>query len=396
MRPFDLDLLIFPAATIFVATLVLSLFFTRDFLASLLLSLLKSAIFAVYFGLMFDGTYTSFDDWHYLAGGKELLLNGVGLQNLAQNWDEVTQVAGGSHFVYYLYNAYAIQAFGDAYFAPVALNVVLTTVIAIFGTALARVEFGINQRQSTWLYALLLMHPDVLAWSSVFNGKDILVLLAHVLLLLAISLLFRGRLLTALLLALPTALMLEFLRFYVLPLFTLALASSVLLSNVRFPIKYCLMWACIAAALFPVATSTFSPGINIGWLQGSFPNPVSGFVRTLLTPIPFNTEVSYGFLNAPALIHWILMPFVALGLVRVWRIRTLFSRVFLAYLLVFVCFYSLTEELQGPRHRVQLCYALALLQFIGVLSAQRLFMAPHSARERLQLTGVPHPVSETS
>lgn len=385
MQPFDCDVLVFPAAIIFIATLGVSVLFTKDFLASLILALLKAGIFAAYFGFYFDGTYTFLDDWIYLAGGKELLLNGVGVETLAQTWDEVTRVAQGKHFVYYLYNAIALRIFGDAYFAPVAFNVALTIAVACLGTVLARAEFGIDQGQSKWFYAFLLMHPDVLAWSNIMNGKDILVLLAHVLLLLAISVLFRGRLLTALSLALPTVLALAFIRFYVPLLFALALLTGILLSNLRFQLKYLLIWICLSTGSALVIIYYISSGIDVGWLQGSFPNPIVGAIRTILTPIPFNTEGEYAFLNVPALIHWISMPFVAFGVSRVWHIHTPFSRVFLTYCLVFVGFYSVTVELQGPRQRVQLDYALALLQFIGVLGALRLNKAAkRSAAARLQ------------
>ena len=384
MQPFDLDVLIFPAATIFIATLGVSALFTRDLVASLLLALLKSGIFTIYFSFIFDGTHTFLDDWTYLAGGKELLLNGVGLENLVQNWDEVTRVSRGRHFVYYLYNAYAIRIFGDAYFSPVAFNIVLTTAIAGLGTVLARAEFRINRYQSKWFYAFLLMHPDVLVWSTVMNGKDTLVLLAHVLLLLAVSLLFRGRLLQALLIALPTVLTLSYLRFYVPPLFALALVLGISLSKLRFQIRYCLIWVCAIAGLLLVMPDYVSSGINVGWLQGSLSNPIFGLLRTTLTPIPFLTEVSYQFLDVPALIHWILMPFVALGVVRVWRIRSPFSRVFLACLLVFIGLYTVTEELQGPRQRFQLLVAFAALQFIGVLEALRRTGGETLNKKRLQ------------
>lgn len=41
---------------------------------------------------------------------------------------------------------------------------------------------------------------------------------------------------------------------------------------------------------------------------------------------------------------------------------------FIAYLLVFVGLYAVFGELQWPRHRVQLDYAGAILQFIGVMA----------------------------
>ncbi len=85
----------------------------------------------------------------------------------------------------------------------------------------------------------------------------------------------------------------------------------------------------------------------------------------LLTPIPFNTQEAYNFLNIPALFHWLSMPFILNGIFYIYRVKTGFSRFFIIYLSLFMLLYGVYEELQGPRHRVQLDYAFALLQFFG-------------------------------
>jgi hypothetical protein len=121
-----------------------------------------------------------------------------------------------------------------------------------------------------------------------------------------------------------------------------------------------LMFFLIGESAFQFATSS---------LQENFVNPFYGFIRMLLTPIPFNAQREYAFLNFPALFHWMLMPFVVFGLIRLWRMNTRFSRFFIAYLLVFFSLYAVYWELQGPRHRVQMDYAWAILQFIGVMVA---------------------------
>jgi hypothetical protein len=67
------------------------------------------------------------------------------------------------------------------------------------------------------------------------------------------------------------------------------------------------------------------------------------------------------------------MPFFIFGLQKVWKMRTPFSRFMVAYLIVFLGLYATYGELQGPRHRVQLDFAWALLQFIGAMAVMRKF-----------------------
>ena len=95
-------------------------------------------------------------------------------------------------------------------------------------------------------------------------------------------------------------------------------------------------------------------------------NPVYGFLHFILTPVPFGTDVEYGFLDIPALIHWILLPVATYGLLLLLREKSSFAWFLLCYMLVFFGLYSVYAELHGPRHRVQLDYAWALLQFFGI------------------------------
>jgi hypothetical protein len=60
------------------------------------------------------------------------------------------------------------------------------------------------------------------------------------------------------------------------------------------------------------------------------------------------------------------MPFVILGFVTIAKQPTDYSRFFLFYVLVFLALYSCYGELQEPRHRVQIDYAWAVLQFMGM------------------------------
>jgi hypothetical protein len=368
MAPFDLDVILWPVLTIFIGTLAVSLKVTKSLALSVSAALVKAGIFAVYFGFLFNGTYTFFDDWSYLEGGRELFLKGIGITNLAENWEFALMIGRGDHFVYYLYNTYAFRIFGEGYYAPVALNIFLTIFIAYFGTRLAIFEFSMNKQISRWFYLFLLLHPDILAWSNIMNGKDILVLLLHVIALISISLYWRGQHYKAMSLALPVVLTLLFLRFYVPIIFVVSLILGILLSGRRARFGYLIFLTSFTVLLISwIGESGFQ--YVLGSMQENLVNPVYGFIRALLTPIPFNTADNYAFLDFPALLHWMLIPFVPFGLLYIWRIKTNFGRFFISYFCVFAGLYAIYGELQGPRHRVQLDYAWAVLQYIGIMAA---------------------------
>jgi hypothetical protein len=372
MSPFSLYTLALPAAAIFLMTLIVSYQATKMPLISIFVAFIKVGIFAAYFGFAFDGTYSALDDWTYLDGGEKLLNDRVGITNLAENWELVLAIGGGQHFLYYLYNAYALRFFGEGYFAPVALNLLVTVVIAFCGMRLAIVEFGFKKQASRLFFLFLLLHPDILAWSNVINGKDVLILLLHVILLTASSIYLRGQIQKALRLAIPAVFVLFNLRFYVPILFAMALIVGAMLTKQRGQLWYLLISVAFASLLI-VRLGEAGLGNAFIALQENWVNPVYGLMRMILTPIPFNTEISYQFLNFPALIHWLLIPFVIFGLQKVWKMRTPFSRFMVAYLIVFSGLYAVYGELQGPRHRVQMDFALALLQFIGAMAVMRKF-----------------------
>lgn len=367
MQPFDLDLLINPGLVIFTATLLVAFHVTRSLVLSLTAALVKAAIFLMYFGVLFDGTFTFLDDWSYLNRGMVLVEEEVGLFNLADKWDFALMTAGGDHVLYYLYNAYALRFFGEGYYAPVALNIVLTALIAWFGALVGEREFGLTGHWKKIFFMFLLFHPDILAWSNVINAKDILILLLHVLLLLSVSLFLRGERLKALAIAIPVSTMFFFLRFYVPAFFAVILVAHQLRGvNNRNRLFFLFGSAAISLFVIDAMIGHLIP-YALSSLQENLVNPVRGFVRMVFTPIPFHTDVESSFLDVPALMHWMMMPLALYGAVLLVRRKDLpFIRFFIVYLVVFMGFYSVYGELQGPRHRVQLDFAFATLQFVGI------------------------------
>jgi hypothetical protein len=373
MSPFDIHLLIFPASVIFLVTLIVTFHLLKWPAIALISATVKSIVFLFYFGVVFDGTFTFSDDLTYLDGGRSLLTADVGLTNLAQNWEYALEVGRGDHFLYYLFNTYALRLFSDGYFAPVALNIVLTIFVAYIGAVLASREFNLSRSTTKLFYLFLLFHPDIFVWSNIMNGKDILVLLLHILMLHSVSLFFRRELWQALAIGVPVVLILFFLRFYVPLLILTALLLSILASpRVTFRVRMRLLFAGSSLMLLVLA---WLGGDGIGYalskIGENFVNPIYGFIRMMLTPIPFRTETAYAFLDLPAIFHWLMMPFVALGILKIYRFLTPFSLFFIGYFLLFVGLYSVFGELQGPRHRVQLDFAFALFQFLGLIMIVR-------------------------
>ncbi len=371
INSYDLVLLFLPTIFIFFVTFITSVVFTKWIAFSIFLAFVKSTIFLIYFSIFFDGTYTFWDDWAYIEGGKKLYFKDIGITNLIDSFQYLLLIGKGNHFIYYLYNTYSFRIFGEGYYAPVALNIILTSFIAYIGARLAFNEFYFSRKSEKLFFIFLMLHPDILAWSNVYNGKDILVLLIHVIFLTTVSLYLRGRIIVSIILMIPIVTTLLFLRAYVPLLFGIALILSNLIINKKGK------WVYFIVSLIITSTILFSVGQNFlqySWLvlQNSLVNPIYGFVRFLLTPIPFNTELNYSFLNIPALIHWILIPFVFIGIHRVWYLKTFFTRFFIIYIFVFLSLYSIFSDLQGPRHRVQLDFALAILQFVGLMVVLKL------------------------
>ncbi|MDA3877953.1 MAG: hypothetical protein PF483_12785 [Halothiobacillus sp.] len=368
---FPLDALLFPALVIFVIGFAVALMVTGAPHWSLFVAFAKSAVFTLYFALFFDGTFTFLDDWGYLEGGGVLLSQGVSLVNLLAHLPELFSQAGGKHFMYYLYNADSIRLFGQAYYAPVAGNILLTFVAAAFMAAAMRAGLGLSRRLAAGFFVFMALHPDIVAWSTIMNGKDTLVLTGTAMAVYAVSRAGQRRYLSAILLAVMVGLVLFFTRFYVPLLLLSALFGALLLSpqGRRSPV----LWLLVSVGLVGVLTALGVHGLSDAYarLQAGFVNPLYGVSRILLTPIPFHTTVHYAFLDLPQVFHWAMMPALVYGVVRVWRRATLTARFVVIYFLLMILLYGMFGNLQGPRHRVQIDGLIALFQFYGALGLLR-------------------------
>lgn len=365
-EPFALDTLGPPALFIFFAGSLITYRFTRRPYLSLFIAMSKASIFIIYYGILFDGTFTFLDDHTYLKKGGFLLDRGISVVNLFNHYRELLVVGGGPHFSYYLYNADSFRLFGEGYYAPVALNITLTFLAAGFMAAAAHGSLDFSRRLTAGFFVYMSLQPSVIGWSTIMNGKDTLVLTCTALAVYAVSLSERRHYGRAAIATLVAGMVLLFTRFYVpLLMISALLGARILAPGPRRLVSGLLVSVAILGMVSFLGVENILGYSNT--LKDAFVMPIYGIPRMLLTPIPFHTTESYAFLNLPQAYYWALFPIMVYGITRVRQCFTLTARFILAYFLIAVFLYGTFGELQGPRHRYQLELLISLFQFRGLL-----------------------------
>jgi hypothetical protein len=370
MTPYSFSTLISPAIIIFLATLLVVYSFTKWPASALFAAFFKSLFFTVYFSFFFDGTYTHDDSWAYIDKASSLDLSYIDFSNLSESALYLSSVAVSEHFFYIIYTKFSFIVFGEKYYSPMVFNILATLLIAYFGINLVRVEFPISHRALKILFLFLMFQPSMFFWSNFYNGKDVIVILLHIFMLTSISLYFRGKILFSITLAAITFLLFSVLRFYLPVVFVVAVFIGISIHKPFASRRQIIMILITPVVIFSLIMSRFDSVMT--HIFGDLVNPFYGMIRFVLTPIPFNTADAYAFLHVPSLFHWFAFPFLLFGMVHIWSRKTLFSKIFISYIFVLICLYSFVDELQGPRHRLQLEYAIAIGQFLGFVLAFKL------------------------
>jgi hypothetical protein len=102
---------------------------------------------------------------------------------------------------------------------------------------------------------------------------------------------------------------------------------------------------------------------------------VSGFFRFFLTPNPLNIDPKYSRMFFPQVFYIASLPFLLYGLLK--SIPMYKDTVFLYILFAFIIcgfFYSIVDQLQGPRHRHQLAYYMSFFSVIGISYFHKILM----------------------
>jgi len=371
MPSFPVDELIEPTIVIVAAGFAISFMFTKRVLLGLWIAGLKGALFLFYFGVIFDGTYTFRDDWKYLRIGELLTTQQVGILDLFSHHAYLLHTTKSENLSYYAYNATAVRLFDFGYYAPVALNILLTFLAAGFLMKTAQAGLGMSRRASIGLFAFVALSPAILAWSTVTNLKDILVATATTAVVYGVAMADKGNSLRALCFAAAGVLILMVTRFYVPLMLAAAFGVTLFLSyrGRRSPWT----WLMAIAAL-SVAVRVLGHGSLVGALhelRANIGNPATGILRFVITPIPFHTEPNYAFLNIPQLIYWLLLPLQAYGIVSVWRRGTMTARFMVIYFFLMTLLYGAFTTLQGPRHRIQIDGIIVIFEYYGILALVR-------------------------
>ena len=89
---------------------------------------------------------------------------------------------------------------------------------------------------------------------------------------------------------------------------------------------------------------------------------LTNLIRFLLTPVPWSVSEGWEFITVPSILHWVLFLPAVIGGLMLWR-ESLYARLPLVYFLVASVLYALTDDLLGPRHRLQVAFIILWSQF---------------------------------
>lgn len=358
----DVERVATPALFIFVFGWLVTKQTLKNTALTLGVCLLKMLIFATSYMMFFEGFPNNDrpDDIVYIRSGASLLH-----QLHTKPFADISLVATAQsfHFFYIMPAALAIQLFGLHYYSLVALNVAVSFLAAGFAYAIIRRRYE-NESLARWIFIIMVLHPDVVAWTSFFAGKDTWVLLGHTIFILGFVQVESGKRLSGLLwILLASALTLN-LRFY-LPVIMGALIVLHAGKSVKI---WFLAFVVGILALLPDTVRALQ-----SLMRGGAAGTSIDFVRLAvaiphfwLTPRPFFEDEIHGFLRFGAIVSWMVFPIMITGMYRSLLSKDRFARFILMYFLTFSLFYGITEFLNGPRQRLQLVFAQIFFIWVGL------------------------------
>lgn len=336
--------------------------------AALIVSFVKVALPLGYFVTAFQPQWTFLDDLYYVHQGEVLLSRGyhpfLSLFDKGM-WATLVGMASGLHILYGWWNFLAQWLFGTYYWSPIFLNVIASAVAArglfIF------LGHGGWARESAWAATLFFaLHWEVLAWCSVSNLKDILVMTLMMYQMVAMEGLARARRrrFAGIAQLAFCVVMLGFVRFY-LPVILFAaffawlfVTRAVAVSRMKLAVMVLLV---AGAALSVLSMRLQGTAEEVAPLSA-----FTGILRVIVTPQPWSIDEAFGFMTLPSVMHWLLLPVLPFGAYALWRDKGI-GRLVLIIVATLVFFYAIVPDLQGPRSRVQMLPLIAVLQYRGLL-----------------------------
>ena len=330
---------------------------------AILISGAKVLVPLLYFAFFFDGSWTLVDDWIYFENGQDLLKEGYDPFTILFDGESLLYLlamSAGHHVLYNWYNLFAQWLFGEYYYSAVFLNVGLT-----FGAGLLLYRLALVSKfpksYARGLFLFFLLHWELLAWSSVVNLKDTLVLLMTVALMYAGMRLAQTRKIVYAVSVVGLVFLFYWIRFYV-P-FTLLLSALLYLlllrgGNGRVGLII-IVGGMVAGYSYFVGWGEVHEGfgtLNVGF------GALAGAAKMMITPRPWAISTDYSFLLLPSILNWMFFFPTLVGTTMLWRDAP-HLRAMLIYLLAALLFYGAFEELLGPRQRFQLLFIYAWAQF---------------------------------
>jgi hypothetical protein len=325
---------------------------------SLLIATLKVSIPLFFFSWLDEKQYQYLDDVKYVAKALSLRDGGYTAWNtlIGTAPSSLRLAIQGDHVLYYWWNLLAFHLFGTHYWSAIFLNVGLTFVAALAGGKVW-MSLGLTKHHTKYIVAFLLLHWDVLMWSSLINLKDTIV--ATITLIAfwnGIEVLERRRGFHLLSLFI-CLLLLSKIRHYVPPIFVGCMALT-------FGIKTRGWLPLFGAALSFLGVIVLRPWESNELGSFNFSNLPFKCIRFVLMPYFWQIESSLDFMEVPQFFHWVAFPLAVFG---AWRLIREYpaSHFLFIYFSAMVLFYASVPMLQGPRQRFQLVGIFALCQFYG-------------------------------
>jgi len=363
--PFPPESLVLPSILIFISGYLILKHVTKNTSLILVVSALKSLFFFIYFAFVFNGQFTSgFDDYYYLQSGQNIL---KAFQDLSLFSTSFFDVVGGFHFSYPLLSSISQAVLGEYYYSLCATNVILTFFCGLLASRIIIIVSNSRQYASSIGFSLVL-YPDLFLNSSIFAGKDTLVLLLHLSLLLIIANYFKTDRFSFIS-AIFILLVLFVTRFYVcliFILFLLVIQKRYLYILFSSFLLYFVFFSLGVASNVQVLTLQ-----GLSYVSPDSYNPVNIILNTfkfILTPRPFFEDTIHKFLLPANIFNWIASPLLLLGFIKCLFSSNAFYRFLSYYFSAFCLVYSFIDFLNGPRHRIQLSFALVIFIYQGFKS----------------------------
>jgi len=326
---------------------------------------LRLGFTVLYFERYFHGYWVGGDGPRYFYGGMTLLTQGfnpITALTTSAGLLSLQTIATGSQITYFWWNLLLEYFFGARFCVPVLCNTGLTFLAAYFAFRTVRLA-GAELRYARIMGLVLLVHPEIVAYSSIANYKDVLVYcLTVIILYLLLAMTMRARLLHVLALALLSFAALG-LRFYV-PIVALAVFGMWTLLHERGWRRWLLVVLAAFAALGAARYINFSAFLSLVSLLLKVGGVAYGFMHMLLTPRPYALPFWESFLFIPAVCNWAFMPLAPLGAWGLWRASRP-ARFLLLYLLTLLLVFSFFPFFQEYREQFQYYYILIWAQFHG-------------------------------